>query len=55
MKPVWILNVDMLLWSMKLQETAQGVILDVHVKPKSKLFQLKMEVMNWWFRAVKLR
>ena len=43
MKPVWILNVDMLWWSMKLQETAQGVILDVYVKPKSKLFQLKME------------
>jgi uncharacterized protein (TIGR00251 family) len=28
---------------MKLQETAEGVILDVHVKPKSKLFQLKVE------------
>ena len=28
---------------MKLQETAEGVILDVHVKPKSKLFQLKIE------------
>jgi uncharacterized protein (TIGR00251 family) len=28
---------------MKLQETAQGVVLDVHVKPKSKVFQLKIE------------
>ena len=26
-----------------MQETAQGVILDVYVKPKSKLFQLKIE------------
>jgi uncharacterized protein (TIGR00251 family) len=43
MKLLWIFNVDMLWWSMKLQETAQGVILDVYVKPKSKLFQLKME------------
>jgi uncharacterized protein (TIGR00251 family) len=33
----------MLWWSMKLQETAQGVILYVHVKPKSKFFQLKIE------------
>ena len=28
---------------LKLQETAQGVVLDVYVKPKSKLFQLKIE------------
>jgi uncharacterized protein (TIGR00251 family) len=43
MKLLWIFNVDMLWWSMKLQETDQGVILDVYVKPKSKLFHLKME------------
>ncbi|PVX24605.1 MAG: YggU family protein [Candidatus Bathyarchaeum sp.] len=28
---------------MKLQETAMGVILDVHVKPNAKVFQLKIE------------
>jgi uncharacterized protein (TIGR00251 family) len=28
---------------MKLQETAQGVVLDVHVKPKAKVFQLKID------------
>jgi uncharacterized protein len=28
---------------MKLQETAQGVILGVHVKPKAKVFQLKID------------
>jgi uncharacterized protein (TIGR00251 family) len=43
MKLLWILNVDVLWWNMKLQETAQGVVLDVYVKPKSKLFQLKIE------------
>jgi uncharacterized protein (TIGR00251 family) len=43
MKLLWILNVDMLWWNMKLQETAQGVVLDVYVKLKSKLFQLKIE------------
>ena len=28
---------------MKLQETEEGVILDVHVKPNSKVFQIKVE------------
>ena len=28
---------------MKLQKVAQGVILDVHVKPNAKSFQLKIE------------
>ena len=28
---------------MKLQETAQGVVLDVHVKPGSKEFRLQLE------------
>jgi len=28
---------------MKLQKVAQGVILDVHVKPNAKTFQLKIE------------
>jgi uncharacterized protein (TIGR00251 family) len=28
---------------MKLQETAEGVILELYVKPKSKVFQLKIE------------
>jgi len=28
---------------MKVQETAQGVILEVHVKPSSKEFRLKIE------------
>jgi len=28
---------------MKLLETAQGVVLDVHVKPNAKVFQLKIE------------
>ena len=27
---------------MKLQETAQGVVLDVHVKPKSKKFRVEV-------------
>ena len=32
------------LWrSMRLQKTAQGVVLDVHVKPNAKVFQLKIE------------
>jgi uncharacterized protein (TIGR00251 family) len=29
--------------NMKLQETEDGVILDVHVKPNSKVFQIKVE------------
>ena len=29
--------------SMKVQETSQGVILDVHVKPNSKEFRIKVE------------
>lgn len=33
----------MLCWDMKLQETAQGVVLDVHVKPKSKKFRLEVD------------
>ena len=28
---------------MKLQETAQGVVLDVHVKPKSKNFRMELD------------
>jgi len=28
---------------MKLQETAQGVVLDVHVKPNSKKFRVKLD------------
>jgi uncharacterized protein (TIGR00251 family) len=28
---------------MKLQETAQGVVLDVHVKPKSKKFRVELD------------
>ena len=43
MKLLWILNVDMLWWNMKLQETAQGVVLDVHVKPKSKKFRVEVD------------
>ena len=43
MKLVWILNVDMLWWIMKLQETAEGVILDVHVKPKSEKFRVEVD------------
>ena len=34
----------MLCWSMKLQETAQGVVLDVYVKPKSKEFRVELDV-----------
>ena len=43
MKLLWILNVDMLWWGMKLRETAEGVILDVHVKPKSKKFRVEVD------------
>ena len=43
MKLLWILNVDMLWWNMKLRETAQGVVLDVHVKPKSKKFRVEVD------------
>ena len=35
---------------MKLQETAQGVVLDVHVKPNSKQFKVELdgdEVVVW--------
>ena len=28
---------------MKLQETAQGVVLDIHVKPKSKKFRVEVD------------
>ena len=28
---------------MKLQETAQGVVLDVHIKPKSKKFRVEVD------------
>ena len=30
-------------WSIKLQETAQGVVLDVHVKPKSEKFRVEVD------------
>ncbi len=43
MKLLWILNVDLLWWSMKLQETAEGVILDVYVKPKSEKFRVEVD------------
>ena len=33
----------MLCCGMKLQETAQGVVLDVHVKPKSKKFRVEVD------------
>ena len=38
-----MLTVQVLCCGMKLQETAQGVVLDVHVKPNAKVFQLKIE------------
>ena len=28
--------------SMKLQETAQGIVLNIHVKPKARVFQIKI-------------
>jgi uncharacterized protein (TIGR00251 family) len=34
----------MLWWSMKLQETAEGVVLDVYVKPKSENFRVELDV-----------
>ena len=37
------MNVNLLWWNMKLQETAQGVVLDVHVKPNSKKFRVKLD------------
>ena len=37
------MNVNMLCWNMKLQETAQGVVLDVHVKPNSKKFRVQLD------------
>ena len=43
MKLLWVLNVDMLWWNMKLLKTAQGVVLDVHVKPKSKNFRVELD------------
>jgi uncharacterized protein (TIGR00251 family) len=33
-----------MVWKMKLQETAQGVILDVYVKPKSSKFRVEVDV-----------
>jgi hypothetical protein len=38
-----MLTVQVLCYGMKLQKTAQGVVLDVHVKPNAKVFQLKIE------------
>ena len=34
----------MLWWDMKLLKTAQGVVLDVYVKPKSKEFRVELDV-----------
>jgi uncharacterized protein (TIGR00251 family) len=34
----------MLWWSMKLLKTAQGVVLDVYVKPKSENFRVELDV-----------
>ena len=53
MKLLWVLNVDMLWWSMKLQETAQGVILDVYVKPKSKEFSGELMVYEHFSKLMK--
>jgi len=33
----------MLWWNMKLLKTAQGVVLDVYVKPKSKKFRVELD------------
>jgi len=38
-----MLIVQVLCCGMKLQKTAQGVVLDVCVKPNAKVFQLKIE------------
>ena len=38
-----MLIVQVLCYGMKLQKTAQGVVLYVHVKPNAKVFQLKIE------------
>ena len=38
-----MLTVQVLWYGMKLQETAQGVVLDVHVKPGSKEFRLQLD------------
>ena len=37
------MNVQTLWWSMKLLETAQGVVVDVHVKPNSKKFRVELD------------
>jgi len=34
----------MLCWNMKLLKTAQGVVLDVYVKPKSENFRVELDV-----------
>jgi len=34
----------MLCWDMKLLKTAQGVVLDVYVKPKSENFRVELDV-----------
>jgi len=34
----------MLWWNMKLLKTAQGVVLDVYVKPKSENFRVELDV-----------
>jgi len=39
-----MLTVLGLWYGLKVQETAQGVVLDVHVKPGSKMFRLEMDV-----------
>ena len=37
------MNLDGLWCGMRLQETAQGVVLDVHVKPNSKQFKVEVD------------
>jgi uncharacterized protein (TIGR00251 family) len=37
------MNVDGAVKDMKLQETAQGVILDIYVKPNSKQFKIELD------------
>ena len=37
------MDVQVLWWNMKLQETAQGVVLDVQIKPKSKKFWVEVD------------
>jgi len=38
-----MLTTQVLCYGMKLQKIAQGVVLDVRVKPNAKVFQLKIE------------